>query len=137
MSDEPAPAVSEEFARLLTVLRELRERCPWDREQSIASLGKHLVEEAYEALDAIERDDPGAIIDELGDLIAQAIAVAVIGEEQQRFDDLYEKDAAVSARALSRFNIDGIGVFEYALKIAQSLARTGTVTCTRTPDAAT
>lgn len=86
MSDEPARSVSEELARLLTVLRELRERCPWDREQSIASLGKHLVEEAYEAMDAIERDDPRAIIDELGDLIAQAIAVAVIGEEQQRFD---------------------------------------------------
>src|ERR1700684_2273995 len=86
MSEELAPPVGEAFARLLTVLRELRERCPWDREQSIASLGKHLVEEAYEALDAIERDDPGAIIDELGDLIAQAIAVAVIGEEQQRFD---------------------------------------------------
>ena len=81
MSDEPARSVSEELARLLTVLRELRERCPWDREQSIASLGKHLVEEAYEALDAIERNDPRAIIDELGDLIAQAIAVAVIGEE--------------------------------------------------------
>ena len=67
------------------MLRELRERCPWDREQSIASLGKHLVEEAYEALDAIERNDPRAIIDELGDLLAQVIAVAVIGEEQQRF----------------------------------------------------
>src|SRR4029077_7346968 len=60
-------------------------RCPWDREQTIASLGKHLVEEAYEALDAIERDDGHAIIDELGDLIAQVLAVAVIAEERQRF----------------------------------------------------
>ncbi len=63
----------------------MRQRCPWDREQSIASLGKHLVEEAYEALDAIERDDTGAIVDELGDLISQVLAIAVIGEEQQRF----------------------------------------------------
>src|SRR5580698_7265677 len=85
MSDEPAPAVSEEFARLLTVLRELRERCPWDREQTIASLGKNLVEEAYESLDAIERDDTRAIVDELGDLLAQVLAIAVIGEEQNRF----------------------------------------------------
>jgi TRAP-type transport system periplasmic protein len=63
--------------------------------------------------------------------------VPIAPEEQQRFDDLYEKDAAVSARALGRFDIDGIGVFEHARKIAQSIARTGTVTCTRTPDAAT
>jgi len=85
MSDGGKHAGSEEFARLLTVLRELRQRCPWDREQTIASLGKHLVEEAYEALDAIERDDGQAIIDELGDLIAQVVAVAVIAEERQRF----------------------------------------------------
>ena len=49
------------------------------------SLGKHLVEEAHEALDAIERDDGHAIIDELGDLLAQVLAVAVIAEERQRF----------------------------------------------------
>jgi MazG family protein len=83
MSDDGAR--DQEFTRLLTVLRELRQRCPWDREQTIASLGKHLVEEAYKALDAIERDDTGAIIDELGDLVSQVLAVAVIGEEQQRF----------------------------------------------------
>jgi MazG family protein len=85
MSDDTSHAGEQEFARLLTVLRELRRRCPWDREQTIASLGKHLVEEAYEALDAIERDDEHAIIDELGDLVAQVLAVAVIAEERQRF----------------------------------------------------
>lgn len=85
MSDDLAHPGDQEIARLLTVLRELRQRCPWDRKQSIASLGKHLVEEAYEALDAIERNDTRAIIDELGDLISQVLAVAVIGEEQQRF----------------------------------------------------
>jgi ATP diphosphatase len=83
MSDDSGG--DQELARLLTVLRELRQRCPWDREQSVASLGKHLVEEAYEALDAIERDDTNAIIDELGDLVSQVLAVAIIGEEQQRF----------------------------------------------------
>jgi MazG family protein len=85
MSDDTSHDGDREFARLLTVLRELRQRCPWDREQTIASLGKHLVEEAYEALDAIERNDGHAIVDELGDLIAQVLAVAVIAEEQQRF----------------------------------------------------
>jgi MazG family protein len=85
MSDDPLRSGDQEFARLLTVLRELRQRCPWDREQSIATLGQHLVEEAYEALDAIERDDTHAIIDELGDLISQVLSVAVIAEEQLRF----------------------------------------------------
>jgi tetrapyrrole methylase family protein/MazG family protein len=85
MSDEPARIGGDEFARLLTVLRELRQQCPWDREQTIASLGKNLVEEAYESLDAIERDDTSAIVDELGDLLAQVLAIAVIGEEQNRF----------------------------------------------------
>lgn len=63
--------------------------------------------------------------------------VPIAPQEQQRFDELYEKDAAVSARSLSRFNIDGIGVFEHARRIAQGIARTGTVTCTGAPDAAT
>ena len=85
MSDDSSPTADAEFARLLTVLRELRQRCPWDREQTIASLGKHLVEEAYEALDAMEGDDGHAIIDELGDLVAQVLAVTVIAEERQRF----------------------------------------------------
>jgi MazG family protein len=66
-------------------LGELRRRCPWDREQTIATLGQHLVEEAYEALDAIERNDTQAIIDELGDVVAQVLAIAVIAEEEQRF----------------------------------------------------
>jgi tetrapyrrole methylase family protein / MazG family protein len=85
MSDEPARIGGDELSRLLIVLRELRQQCPWDREQNIASLGKNLVEEAYESLDAIERDDTSAIVDELGDLLAQILAIAVIGEETQRF----------------------------------------------------
>jgi tetrapyrrole methylase family protein/MazG family protein len=85
MSDESSRRGDDEIGRLLIVLRELRQRCPWDREQTIASLGKHLVEESYEALDAIDRDDTPAIVDELGDLIAQVLAVAIIAEEQQRF----------------------------------------------------
>jgi MazG family protein len=74
-----------EFARLTHVVRELREKCPWDREQSIASLAKHLIEEAYEASDAIDSNNAGAIADELGDLLAQILCVAVIAEEESRF----------------------------------------------------
>jgi MazG family protein len=73
---------AQEFAALLDVVRELRRQCPWDREQTLASLAKHLIEEAYEAADAIGRDDAPAIADELGDLLAQTLLVATIAEEQ-------------------------------------------------------
>ncbi|MBF6559725.1 MAG: nucleoside triphosphate pyrophosphohydrolase [Candidatus Binataceae bacterium] len=83
MSDEN-DRLAGQFTRLAETVRDLRRRCPWDREQSIASLGKHLIEEAYEALDAIDSGDPRAIADELGDLTAQILAIGVIAEEQQR-----------------------------------------------------
>jgi MazG family protein len=76
MSGKDNPGAS--FERLCGVMRELRTRCPWDREQTASSLAGHLVEEAYEALDAIENGDAAAIADELGDVIAQALAVATI-----------------------------------------------------------
>ena len=69
------------FARLIAVVRELRQRCPWDREQSTASLAGHLVEEAYEALDAITSGNAEAVTDELADVITQALAIGVIAEE--------------------------------------------------------
>jgi MazG family protein len=77
-------ASGDAFARLLTVVRELRQRCPWDREQTEASLADHLLEEAYEALDAIASGQTEAIADELGDVIAQALGIGVIAEEAGR-----------------------------------------------------
>jgi MazG family protein len=84
MSDSRTSNGAEEFTRLAGIIRELRERCPWDREQTITSLAKHLVEEAYEALEAIERGTAQQITDELGDLLSQVLAIAVIGEEERR-----------------------------------------------------
>jgi MazG family protein len=85
MADHADDGAAREFSLLFGIIRELRRRCPWDREQTIASLGRHLVEEAYEALDAIERDSTPAIVDELGDVIAQALAIGAIAEEGARF----------------------------------------------------
>lgn len=82
MSDD---ATAMEFARLTQVVRDLREKCPWDREQTIPSLARNLVEEAYEAADAIEGGNSRAIADELGDLLAQVLCIAVIAEEQSCF----------------------------------------------------
>ncbi len=74
-----------ELARLLSIVRELRERCPWDREQTLTSVGKYLIEEAYEAADAIARGDSLAIADELGDLLVQVLFAAVMAEQEARF----------------------------------------------------
>jgi MazG family protein len=76
---------SAAFARLVAIVRELRAKCPWDRKQTLGSLGKHLIEEGYEAADAIDRDDPHGVADELGDLLAQSIFASLIAEESDRF----------------------------------------------------
>jgi tetrapyrrole methylase family protein/MazG family protein len=82
MSDEAA----REFERLLRTVKELRERCPWDREQKLADCPRHLIEEAYEAADAIGRGDGGDIADELGDVLAQVLFAAVIAEGDGRLE---------------------------------------------------
>src|SRR6516225_8990393 len=72
-------------AELIRIVRELRAKCPWDREQTLPSLGKHLIEEAYEAANALADDAPGAIADELGDLVTQGIFAGVIAEQAGQF----------------------------------------------------
>ena len=74
-----------ELARLIEVVRELRSQCPWDREQTVASTSRHVIEEAYETADAIARGIDGEIADELGDMLTQALFVAVIAEDESRF----------------------------------------------------
>ena len=86
-----AEPVSGELAQLHQLARTLREQCPWDREQTHDSLIKHLIEETYEVVDAIEAldaDDPAtdeAFIEELGDLLYQVEFHATIAEQQGRF----------------------------------------------------
>jgi tetrapyrrole methylase family protein / MazG family protein len=60
--------------------------CPWDREQTHASLRPHLLEEAYEALDALDRGDLGTLRDELGDLLFQIAIHAQLASEEGAFD---------------------------------------------------
>ena len=79
--------------RLLEIMRRLRapERgCPWDREQTWASIAPHTIEEAYELEDAIRKGDPVHVQDELGDLLFQVVCQARIAEEAGvfAFDDV-------------------------------------------------
>ena len=57
------------FARLLTIMDELREQCPWDRKQTFQSLRNLTIEETYELADAILDEDPEEIKEEIGDLL--------------------------------------------------------------------
>lgn len=91
------------FERLVEIMRLLRgpEGCPWDREQTVASLRPFVLEEAYEVVEAIDRDDPADLCGELGDLIFEAVFVAQLTAEDQRFtiDDALE---AVAVKLIRR-----------------------------------
>src|SRR5215472_8876066 len=60
--------------------------CPWDLEQSFATIAPYTIEEAYEVADAIARDDLGDLRDELGDLLLQVVFHARMAQEQGAFD---------------------------------------------------
>ena len=60
--------------------------CPWDREQTLESLGTFVIEEAYEVLEAIAHGTPGALKEELGDLLFQIVFQARVAEERGDFD---------------------------------------------------
>ena len=84
MSDDTNAA--ESFAKLLAVVTELRERCPWDREQKLGDTPRHLIEEAYEVADAIARGNQPDVAEELGDVIVQCIFTAVILSEDSKLN---------------------------------------------------
>jgi uncharacterized protein YabN with tetrapyrrole methylase and pyrophosphatase domain len=76
----------EALERLDAVTRRLRRDCPWDREQDARSIVPHTVEEAYELADAARRDDPEAIVDELGDVLFQVLFLSLLLEERGEGD---------------------------------------------------
>jgi tetrapyrrole methylase family protein/MazG family protein len=86
-----AAPVAGEVARFAGLVATLRRECPWDREQTHESLRRHLLEESYEVLDAIDHLDPdtGAgfehLEEELGDLLFQVVFHAAIAEQEGRF----------------------------------------------------
>jgi XTP/dITP diphosphohydrolase len=75
-----------ELMRLLAVMDRLRSPggCPWDAEQTHATLVQYLIEETYEAVDAIDSGDRDALIEELGDVLLQVVFHARIGQEAEQ-----------------------------------------------------
>ncbi|WP_200975149.1 nucleoside triphosphate pyrophosphohydrolase [Echinicola sp. 20G] len=76
----------EAFDRLLTIMDELREQCPWDRKQTIESLRHLTIEETFELSDAIIDNDLEEIKKELGDILLHIVFYARIGSEKKAFD---------------------------------------------------
>ena len=93
---ELAAPIGRETVRVAEVVRVLRERCPWDMDQTHSSLTRHLLEEAYEAVEAIDQlgDDPQSaspeaislLEEELGDLLCQVLFHATLAEEEGLFN---------------------------------------------------
>lgn len=87
---------SNSFSRLQEILDDLREKCPWDKKQTIHSLRQLTIEETYELADAISADDWQGIKEELGDLLLHILFYAKIATEQQQFtiQDVIEANRA-------------------------------------------
>ncbi|WP_291911420.1 nucleoside triphosphate pyrophosphohydrolase [Chitinophaga sp. CB10] len=74
------------FDRLLKIMDDLREKCPWDKKQTIQTLRQLTIEETYELADAITDENWQAIREELGDIMLHMVFYAKIGAEQNKFD---------------------------------------------------
>ncbi len=83
---KPIPA-EENIGRLREIVRKLRskEGCPWDREQKKEDVGRYLIEEAYEVIEAIEKGSPADLREEMGDLLFQIVFLSRMAEEEGEF----------------------------------------------------
>jgi MazG family protein len=98
------PKPAGDIAELLAIMKKLRNPdggCPWDLEQSFATIAPYTIEEAYEVASAIEAKDYAALKDELGDLLFQVVFHAQMAAEQDRFA-FPDVVAAISAKMIRR-----------------------------------
>src|SRR5258705_13208352 len=93
--------VAAAFLRLVSIMDELREKCPWDKKQTVQTLRTLTIEETYELADAITDNDWKGIKEEIGDLLLHIIFYAKIGTEQKQFT-LEESIHGVCDKLLAR-----------------------------------
>ncbi|MGC4039089.1 MAG: nucleoside triphosphate pyrophosphohydrolase [Chitinophagaceae bacterium] len=93
--------VSEAFLRLVQIMDELREQCPWDRKQTIHTLRSMTIEETYELTDSITDSDWKGIKEELGDLLLHILFYSRIGKEEGQFT-LEEVIKGISEKLIAR-----------------------------------
>ena len=90
----------DDLVRLMTTLRGPN-GCPWDRKQTLPDLKPYVIEEAYEVVDAIDRDDRGALLEEIGDFLLEAVFIAEITREEGSFD-VYDSITAIHDKLVRR-----------------------------------
>ena len=93
--------LSGSFLKLVSIMDDLREQCPWDRKQTIQTLRHMTIEETYELADAITEEDWKGIKEELGDLLLHIVFYSKIGVEQNKFT-LEEVINGISEKLISR-----------------------------------
>ena len=93
--------LSEAFLKLVKIMDELREKCPWDQKQTIHTLRHMTIEETYELADAITDEDWKGIKEELGDLMLHILFYSKIGAEQNKFS-LEQVMNGISDKLISR-----------------------------------
>lgn len=86
MDSKKIAKLQSEFIEFVEIVRILREKCPWDREQTHESLRRCLLEESYEVLDAIDSGNKSELKKELGDVFLQVVFHSIMGEETGDFD---------------------------------------------------
>ena len=91
----------EAFNRLLDIMDELREKCPWDKKQTLESLRNLTIEETYELADAILENDLHEVKNELGDVLLHLVFYAKIGSEKKAFD-IGDVANAISEKLIAR-----------------------------------
>lgn len=90
----------EDLVKLMTTLRG-PDGCPWDRKQTLPDLKPYVIEEAYEVVDAIDRNDRAALLEEVGDLLLEAVFIAEITREEGTFD-VYDSITAIHDKLVRR-----------------------------------
>ncbi len=90
----------DELVALMTRLRS-PEGCPWDRKQTLPDLKPYVIEEAYEVVDAIDRDDRASLLEEIGDLLLQAVFITELTREEGTFD-VYDSITAIHDKLVRR-----------------------------------
>ena len=93
--------LAEEFLRLVEIMDELREKCPWDREQTVETLRSMTIEETYELADAVTEKNWKGIKEELGDLLLHILFYSKIANEQHQFT-LEEVIQGISEKLITR-----------------------------------
>src|SRR5579875_740754 len=91
----------EKFQRLVSIMDELREKCPWDKKQTIQSLRQMTIEETYELADAVTESNWKSIKEELGDLLLHIVFYSRIASEENQFsiEDVIE---GISKKLINR-----------------------------------